>query len=526
MSTADTRFTILALAPFHPIPDDIPRLRLVEADPAAPDAVLSELGPTLRISAPRELCPEGSLTLDLHSRRAFTPEGLLESGGVLSALATARAILAQGGADPARAAAKALEAAPGLPEPVREALARTGQAKNPGIAPPPPPAPGLLDDILDMVAAPAAATGGGPAARSDLAGGLEMVDRTLASLLSLILADPAFRASQAAFAGLRALMRQGGLRPGGPVRLLAGAVSPASLAPALASLTTQMGETPPGLTIVDLPLSSSPRDMDLLREALEAADSLLMPTALWAGPEFLHLPSWTGLGKIPYLTAFFEDASFAKWRKLKEAPGAAWTALTCCGFAAREAWGPSNPSGPVTPAEPAPPVAAPVWALAALVAASTIRFGLPCRFTDYRQLRLTNLPILAGGATEVLLSDDRLLEFVECGLLPLAGMRGRDEAFIPKEASLAGESFAFRLLLADVLGYLFRCRKEDAQELEQGDLSANLAGALAGFFRSRNLEPPADLLVSPGQEPALSVSMTLPASAVPGGQRLEFGFVW
>ena len=239
---------------------------------------------------------------------------------------------------------------------------------------------------------------------------------------------------------------------------------------------------------------------------------------------------------MAYLKHHLEDAAYAKWRKLADLPGAHWLTVTCNRFLYRAPYGPENRPKSVSFEERVPLWLSPVWALGTLAAQSTIAFGWPSRFTDYANVALRDLPLAreAGdgpSAAEMLVSEDRLVEFLDAGMTPLLGPLRKDTAFMPKETTVAGSSLKYQLFVSAVLGFLFWCKDHMNEALGQGDLAANVKAAFVLHWEKTGRAAPEDLEVAagtPGPDGAvpLSISLTPPGSILPGAQKLDFSFNW
>jgi len=228
--------------------------------------------------------------------------------------------------------------------------------------------------------------------------------------------------------------------------------------------------------------------------------------------------------------------SYAKWRKLKEHTGGDWLVMTANRFLGRGPYGDDNPPRTVFFKEHKPPWISPVWALGALMAESVVKYGWPTRFTDYRNIALNNLAVgpLGGeeaGSTEMVFSEERIMQFVESGITPLTGAVRKDTAFIPKEAILSGGSLKFQLFFNRIIAYLFSLRKEIGELAGDADLGTRLKSALAELFQHSGHEPPADISVQveqpePGEQIPLRIAFTPSGAILPTSERLEFSLAW
>ena len=256
----------------------------------------------------------------------------------------------------------------------------------------------------------------------------------------------------------------------------------------------------------------------------------------WINPRFFHLENWGNLNKIPYLKNHIEDAAYAKWRKLKDLPGTDWLSFNCNRFLSRFPYSRDNKPGTVFFQEKEPLWISPVWALGTLAAQSIATFGWPCRFTDYTSINLKDLAVadFIGNrplSTEMTLSEDRIMEFIEIGITPLQGVQGKDTAFIPRETTLARGSLKYQFFVSKILTFFLWCRNNMDEEMQEGDLGVNLKEAFKLFWKQTGHTPPGDLEITAdsyaeGKPVPVTIEMTPPQSILPGGQRLEMTFQW
>ena len=210
--------------------------------------------------------------------------------------------------------------------------------------------------------------------------------------------------------------------------------------------------------------------------------------------------------------------------------------MTANRFLTREPYGDESPPRTAFFREPAPLWISPVWALGTLIAKSVSAYGWPSRFTDYRRIALEDLAVHSvedegAMSTETLFSEDRILQFTEAGILPLAGILRKDRAILPKEALLSGGSLKFQLFMNRVFGFLFSLRADMGAAVDPAHLEAQLTDALSDLFRRTGHEPPEDLSITAGPADTedalrLSIAFTPPASVLPALERLAFSFLW
>jgi len=518
-------FTILAIGPFAPIPQGPYQVRIIPVD--TPNEALRLLQPALWVPVPKEICPEGGVTVSPEKIRDFTPDGMLESVGYARDLSDAQTFIrksASGGTSPGAIADEVRGRWPHLP------LDLSFQAQ-----PTKPAARNRVDDILSMVAtgaqsaAPAVgALEGGPAAWS------AAIDALLGELLTAVFSDGAFRAFEAAWRGIEVVAKQGPAGGAKETHLSLVNASRENLADTFDQLAKALEMDPPDLVLIDIPFDNSPVSMELLEAAAAFAEGIIAPTVVTASAGFLGLSDWTELDRLPYLRHHVEDNPiYAKWNKLRSLSEANWLVAACNGFLVRSPYGRQSAPRGVSFEEASLPWISPVWALGTLAAQSAASFGWPSRLSDGENIRLEGLGLHAfeGGdqaSTEAVFSVDRLRQFGEIGLAPVAGVAMRDIAFMASALTVSGESLAFALFFSRITGFLIRLREEYGTSMsDEGE--ASIGQALETFFRRLGGRLPGDLSVKgsvEGGRPSFEISLTPPAAIVPASRRITFTFAW
>jgi len=156
MSVSVSPYTILALAPFGPVPASGYKPRLTGADIYTLDEALAEIGPRFWVELPRDVCPQGGLDIAVTSLAGFRPENLVKNTPYLADLEACRTFLAQArsaNAAPQAVAADVKRQWPGLE--LDLSLPQAAPAQESANA-------DALDDILSMVATEASPAGGAP----------------------------------------------------------------------------------------------------------------------------------------------------------------------------------------------------------------------------------------------------------------------------------------------------------------------------------------------------------------------------
>ena len=528
MNIPKVPFTILALAPFCLAPDASVSQKIIPVAIGALDDALAAFGPNIWIPQPTEICPEGGVTFSPVRMKDITPDGLIRITPYLKDIYDAGEFIEKSvvsGKFPEEIAGHLKTVWPHLPLDLSLPVQGSQVQRR-----------DVVDDILSMVAVPGQPVSGTAAGHMGPKAWKNRIDNLLTDLLENIYNSETFRAFEAAWRGVEAVVRQGPVREDGPVRLLIAPVSLDTLPAALEALVPELALDPPNLILIDIPFDNSPVCMELMEKVAIFAETLLAPVAIWITPNFFHLKSWGGLKKLPYLRNCLEDAVYAKWRKLREQAESRWLVVTCNRFLTRTPYGEDIRPRSVFFREKEPLWIGPVWALGGLAAQSTEIFGWPSRFTDYVKIQLGNLAIenIAGvepASTEVVLPADRLRQFKEVGIMPLTGAERKDIAFMPQETTAAGESLSLQLFFSRITGFLMRCRGREYQISDGNDLEAHCGAALSAFFRQTGYEPPPDLIVqarqaNPGEPVPLHITFTPPRAVLPVSRRIEFTFLW
>ncbi len=538
MKTIPPPYTILALGPFCPVPETGFSLKITPVETTALQEAFSELSPRLWIPAPTDICPPGGLTLQPSGIRDLTPDGLIRTTPYLKDLCDAGELIAKGhssGATPADIAAQVQSAWPHLPLDlsIPTVSAHGQQATRLDSA---------VDDILSMVAMPDGPDQGAPRSAGGPAEWKRNLDDLLSANIACIFGSKDFRAFEATWRGAECLIRRGGVKEGGKIVLKIVPVSAESLSGTLESLAIELAADTPDLILIDLPLDNTPGGVETLGKIAAFAATLLIPATTWITPAFFHLDNWRDLHRLAYLKNHLDDAVYAKWRKLREQPSGQWLTMTCNRFLTRPPYGEDNRPRSVAFTEQELLWISPVWALGTLAAQSVNQFGWPSRLSDYMRIRMKDLAVSVQGddtasPTEAVFPDDRIRQFVEIGITPLAGAPGQDTAFMPKAAVASGESLLSQMFLSRIIGFLIRLREAYEQSDRETEPISFVTEALMAFFEATGQEPPDDLLVAVGAHPEghkqeeeatlpLDITFTPPKAVSPDSRNLAFTFSW
>lgn len=532
MKTAPPPYTILALGTFCPVPETGSSVPIITVETPSLREAFGQLSPRLWIPAPPDICPPGGLTLQPAELKDLTPDGLIRTTPYLKDLCDAGDFVAKGhsnGFTPEDIAARVKSTWPHLPLDLAIPTASPHGQQATGHA---------VDDILSMVAMSGRADQGVPGSAGGPGDWKRKIDDLLSANMACIFGSEEFRAFETAWRGAECLFRRGGVGTGARVKvaLKIAPVSAATLPAAMEFLASELAADTPDLILIDLPLDNTPGGAETLGNIAAFAATLLTPTAAWITSAFFHLDNWRELHRVPYLKNHLDDAVYAKWRKLREQPPGQWLTLTCNRFLTRPPYGEDNRPRSVAFTEGEPLWISPVWALGTLAAQSVNQFGWPSRLTDYMRVRLKDLAVSFQGdekaaATEAIFPDDRIRQFTEIGITPLAGAPGQDTAFMPKAAVASGESLLSQMFLSRIIGFLLKMR--DAYEESGGDTepASFVTEALAAFFEATGQEPPDDLWITAGLREGegslpLDIAFTPPRSVSPDSRKLAFRFSW
>lgn len=527
MKNTDIPFTILVLAPFGSSSDADTHPVLLDTDLLDLNKSIESIKPSCSIPLPREICPDGGVELCITEMKGFRPEQIVKNVGYLTRLDYAKAWVEKAFQD-GHAHGEVLRGFKDqfMDLPV-DLTAYAGADK-------PPTQSNKLGKIIDLVdMSHSDADSKPPAANEkDLRSQLESLIRIT---LERIFENDSFRSHEATWRGLESLLKQGNIKRSLGTLVKMVSIDKDSFETVLTFCLREMIAEPPNLVLVDMAFNNTPYSIELFEKLEWFSENLMAPTMAWVDAGVFNLQDWTQLVKLPRINHHLENGVFAKWRKLRDHPGAEWISLTCNRFLGRLPFGPGNRPKGVIFNEKQPCWLSPVWASGALVARSVLQYGWPSRFADYRSIHLSDLPLLevAKGAssTEMQLSEDRLHQFVEAGFSPLMGPIKKDVAFIPKETSVAGGSFQFQLFLSRILGLLFRCQQNPDLENANDDLGSAIQQAFALLWQKTGQPVPDDLKIvahDPDEQGfvPLSIELTPPASIFPSRQKLAFEFRW
>jgi len=529
------------------------------------DAVMAARKVALDLAVPNLLGTRPA-TLDLRltprSLKDLTPAALLEAVPELAAArGLERAVADRAAGKPAPELADRLaacRAAPGLDRLVaaaeRAAAPPRPASRAPGLKPEPVEAGGALDRLLGMVdtAGTAPASPAAPApetARPGAAAAGEVTD-LLARQVAAVLHDPAFQALEAAWRGLRLLLRHAGAGSGVTVRLLdlpreawAGALGPGGAA--------ETAE--PALIVAEAAVGHGAADLERLQALAAGAEGLQAPLLLAADAAFFEVAG-PQAGALPFLGTVLDGAAYDGWRSFRDKPAARWVGLAFNRLLLRAPYtADDRKSGGLD--EPAPDAAArlwgnPAWAVAALAARSVARTGWPTELTGPEDGALAGLdlwPAAPDGGPEAQIPLEAALpepvatDLAENGFLPLTCRPNRDSLYVLRAPSAArpmrygdeaataeGRAMArlpYTLLAARVADAVGRHRARHP-EADPGRAAAGLEAFLRGLVGGTGPGAGAEARAVPGEPGAgAAVEVTVRTGpAVLGGATVHLAF--
>lgn len=491
MSRDDVAFDLMLLADLAPGREASARARRVDRDELA--GLLAEIAPAVRV---------GGADLTFRDLRDFRPEKLAAALPGARGLAALRARLGQKpapGAPELLAALAAIEPRTPSLEAMRSALGGGGAPEAAAPRPAPAAAPaaagdGDLDAIFRMVetGTPSEAVTGtraashldtliaalgvtrrspGAVGSAELARLAAALDDAMAGEIRSALHDPAFRRLEAAWLGLRFLVRRADFRSG--LRVFVVPCDLAGLPEALAGPVRAQAEESQGegrALCAIAALAAGPGDLGVVAEAATAAESLRVPLVLDADPALLGLDSLRALPPGERVADRLAEHAGGAWRELRERTASHWVALAVNRLLLRLPYGAGGERVRDFGFEEHPPGAeahwafgAASWLVAARLAEQAAASGWAVDVAGPHEAATGDLPVrplaLPSGETvnvplEALLSEPRALELSEAGLLTLVCRRNHDAAWIPSAPTLspaAGREEALRASLAHAL---------------------------------------------------------------------------
>ncbi len=518
MNASSIPYKITALAPFAPVPDEKFKPEFVDADLYLLDEAVEKISPVLYLPLSADLCSEGAVTLKFKSMKDFKPKSILKNNPYLASLSGKKG-------EAVSSFKKNKPAKPSEKEKTR------------------------IDDILSMVATSDSSTEKpsgipmqngqtnrheadldlgqkcptGKIEKSTSIHGAFHINTQVSSLLKEIYSNAEFQRTEAAWKGLQILVKKARIKGFNKINLKIAAVSRNSLKDVLDEIESLPHDEIPNLVLIDLGFDNALPSLELMEKIVKFTDKMMVPACVSIIPEFFRIDDFNQLRKIPYISNFLGDVSYAKFRKIKTLPGAERLMVNCNSFAAR----------PANEFEKQPLLVSPVWAMGTLCAMSINHSGWPMGFTRYNTNRIKDLAMVdedekTTSATEILLSEDRIMQLVEAGITPVAGMKNKDVAFIPREAALKGESIKFQLFINRIIEVLIHLKEG---EISCDNVAEDIESAIVHVFMDIGHNSPDDIQVIKSNnalqdQTIFNISFSPPESVISGFGKVEFSFAW
>lgn len=458
MEQSDPAFHLIVVSDLAPGSGGTPRARAVDKDSL--DDLLRSLGPSLEV-------PGGGAraVLTFQEFKDFRPDRIAARVPALANLIDFKKqvmdLAAGGGSvDAVRASLAGLGAYPQLAKALETALASTAKAAAAPAPAPRPAGPVPTGSIFDLVDTEAAPPAGEPSAEQVEKAAAKLIDAVLgvsgskpvpaalrgvaaqaesavAPMLRAVLHDPRFQELEAAWRGLRLLVRSVDFRSGCRLHVIPSSRkdllrAARDVAMPMADDLRSQGKT--ACLLLDCSFDGSEDD---LRTLAEEAAVRSLPLLASAGLEVALREIAAGMG----------DASQAAWTQLRSSASSRWLALAANRFLYRNLYGANGDptrdlafeelAGADTPL----PWGRPGWLLAAFVASSFSKTGWGTDFSGREaSASLEPLPLRPGDAETTPLESDLNEAAVnalgEAGLLPIACRRGHDRPFAAGTATV------------------------------------------------------------------------------------------
>lgn len=522
-------YRIMAIAPFgaaQPGLRDAVTLDATDAD--AVGKALSTMSPGVTIPLPKEYCPDGFLFVTFSCLDDFTPEKLMQRQPCLAALAEALRIARSAHGDGlahVEVAEQLRQLLPGL------SLDCTPPERQ---APSPRSSSGgdAIDDLLAMVDLPGSGASNGSPVEDSFTGLQRQIEEIISKVTRRIFTNPEFRQLESAWRGA-ALLFEKCRKTGGAhkVEVSLASCEESSVAAMLEDLQRLPVHDLPNMVLLDFPVSSTPRGLEFVETVLDTTDRLLLPMAIWCGPDFFDLESWSELGRLSWLPNHLESARYAQWRRLRNHPGAPWVMLLVNRIAARPPYSGSIPGLRIPLTESQQLWINPVWGLGALVAMSVLGTGWPVYAGNPRKTALSGVPLQDAESIplEVLLSEDRLLQFQKAGITPLTAMKHEDTVFLTGIHSMKGDREEWQLFLSHFIMFLFRVQHH-SELAGNGNDAERITETVRIFFSRKGSAIPDDLDVTLEQNTSggtdiLHMAFTPPTEII-RADRIELNLHW
>lgn len=515
-------FKILAMSPFR-FNDSTPWTQPpIPIDKTNIDDVMDTLEISHYFPIPSDLCPAGGLDIKFSQIKDFHPDTIGQNNPFLRHLLEAKNYLTGTKTRNLSVQEKTegLKQWPDLP------LIRIESEKKDSKLQSTSP----IDNILDMISLPEES----PIPSTRLQTESAQIDSVLQQVLGHIFNHENFVIVESAWRGLKLLLQQG--VGDSEVKLEIVPVTLNTLEETLDNLTANLIHHLPSLILIDLPFDNSPRCIGLLEKIAIFSETLMVPALVWITPRFMQMASWNDLNKLPFLPHYLDEPAFAKWRGLKSQSQANWLTVTCNRFLLRYPYGGENMPRKFQFHEHLQLWTGPVWAASCLIAQSFIKTGWPTRFTDWQHIKIKDLALDTGSATqpvptEASFTEDRIDQFKRAGIMPLAAIPNKDIVFTPTETTMGVVPLSYQLFVSRVTQVILWCRDNFPKDLEGAELEERLRQAFFKFWGISGHAGPENLEISaghPGPDNRISLRIDLQPSRkiLPSGEKILLEFSW
>jgi type VI secretion system protein ImpC len=460
MEQSDSSFHLIVVSDLAPGSGGTVRAREVDKDSL--DELFRSLGPSIEV-------PGGGArtVLPFQEFKDFRPDRLASRIPAIAGLIEFRKLVldlagGSGSVDAVRAALGKLGAFPQMARALEVALASSPNAPPSAPATPRPAGPVPTGGIFDLVDTESSPAAGEPSPAQVEKAAAKLIDAVLGSsgskpvpaalrsvasqaesavapMLRAVLHDPRFQELEAAWRGLRLLVRSVDFRAGCRLHIIAAPRkellhAARDVAMPLADDLRSQGKT--ACLLLDFSFDGSEAE---LRTLAEDAAARSLPLIASAGLEVA----------LRQIAAAMGDRSQASWIELRSAPASRWLALAANRYLYRSLYGAGGEptkelafeeaAGAETPL----PWGRPGWLLGVFVASSFAKTGWGSDFSGRESAAaLEPLPLRPGdGETTPLeseLNEAAANALGDAGLLPIACRRGHDRPFA------AGTSTVYR----------------------------------------------------------------------------------
>jgi len=483
ISIPDIPFSILALAPFTSEPNSAAENDPLTVDPLDIDQALAALSPSFYLSLPATQCPAGGMQIQFRQMKDFTPDGLLKSQSYLQKLLAADQFCQEAEQQKMspQDVQKGLRQWSDLPQLSLdfEKVIKKEESNS-------------LDKLLSMVDLPDSKSSIQTAVSADLGSYAALA----CQILDTIYSDPIFRSLESSWQSLRYLGRH--MADAG-AKLTILSVPPNSAETILEKNRELLITHPPSLFLLDQSFGSSVRSVRIMEQLAQLGQEMLVPVLAWVDNTFFQINNWRELNKLSFLPHYLEGASFAGFRTFQQSASGRWLALTCNRFLTRFPYGPENHSRLLPFSEEGLPWQSSVWGVAALMAKRMKQTGWPAGIAALllEDLALTTEGLSEPGSVELELSENRQEQLSRCGIMPLAGRKRTDTAFLAGDIMVSGDtSLSYQMLVCRVSHFILWCRDHWHDSFTAEELAVQLRSAFRLFAEKQSGTTAGELAVT------------------------------